>query len=88
MADSDSHMPDATDSSLASDHSMDNLKCILELRLQEINNSVSTGFSEIKAELNNKVQTIMVAIPKPPTQRSNPVSIGARQSPLQVKTAY
>jgi hypothetical protein len=84
----DAQMIDATDCSLISGHSIENLKHILEHRLIEINTSVSIGISEIKAELNDRMQTILIAIPRQPMQNGNPVSIRAGNSWLHITTAY
>jgi hypothetical protein len=88
MNSADAQMTDATDCSLVSGHNIENLTHLLEQRLTEINTSVSMGISEIKAELNNQMHTILVAIPRQPIQSINPVSIGAGYSTLEATTAY
>lgn len=73
----DAHMTNGPDCSVVSGQNIDTLKQILEQSLRDINATLAKGVHEIKAELSDQVQTILISIPRQPAQSNNPVSIEA-----------
>jgi hypothetical protein len=68
-------MTGGIEGSSSSVQSLDSLKQTLEQSLSEINKSISMGIREIKTDLSDQVQTILIAIPRQnTTQGSSGVS--------------
>jgi glycerate kinase len=71
----DAPMLDVVHVQQSSEAAFEELKRILELKFQEMNFSLTSGISEIKTDLQQQIQTIVVTMPASGAQGGLTVSI-------------